>query len=74
MSSKGPQSNTCKSDGTYTEWDIRNAKIIPVPADGLCMYHCVHAAEGPDWMKNRHISGMSLDKYREKETSNGHRP
>ena len=67
MSSKGPQSKICKSDGTYTEWDIRNAKIIPVPADGLCMYHCVHAAEDLDWMKNRHISGMSLDKYREKE-------
>ena len=67
MSFKGPQSKTCKSDGPYTEWDIRNAKIIPVPADGLCMYHCVHAAEDPDWMKKRNISGMSLDKYREKE-------
>ena len=26
------------------EWDISSAKIIPVPADGLCMYYCVHAA------------------------------
>ena len=40
-----------------SEWDISSAKIIPVPADGLCMYHCVHAAGDPDWMKNRHPSG-----------------
>ena len=47
--------------------NIYRARIIPVPADGLCMYHCVHAAEDPDWMKNRHISGMSLEKYTEIE-------
>ena len=47
-------------------WDIRNAKIIPVPPDGLCMYHCVHAAGDPDWMKNRHSSGTSYDKQRER--------
>ena len=46
--------------------DIRNAKIIPVPPDGLCMYHCVHAAGDPDWMKNRHSSGTSYDKQRER--------
>ena len=50
-----------------TEWDIHNAKIIAVPADGLCMYHCVHAAKDPDLMKNRNKSGTSLDDHREKE-------
>ena len=55
------------------EWDIHSAKIILVPADGLCMYHCVHAAKDPDWMKNRNMSGMSRDNHREKKTSKKHR-
>ena len=28
-------------DAANSEWDLNNTKIIPVPADGLCMYHCV---------------------------------
>ena len=66
-SSKTPQTKSSTPDATNTEWDICNAKIIQVPADGLCMYHCVNAASYPDWMTNRNISGMSLDKHREKE-------
>ena len=31
------------------------------------MYHCVHAARDINWMKDRHASGTSLDKYKEKE-------
>ena len=42
-------------------------KIIPVPADGLCMYHCVHAARDINWMKNRHGSDIALDWHRRKE-------
>ena len=53
-------------EATNNEWDIRSAKIITVPADGLCMYHCVHAAGDPEWMRNRHTSGTSLDKQRER--------
>ena len=49
------------------EWDIHSAKIIKVPADGLCMYHCVHAAKDLDRIKNRDISGISLDNRSEKE-------
>ena len=49
------------------DWDIHSAKIIQVPADGLCMHHCVHAANELEWMKNRNKSGMSLDDRREKE-------
>ena len=54
------------ADAANREWDLSNTKIIPVPADGLCMYHCVHAAGDPDWMENRHPSGTSLDWQRER--------
>ena len=48
---------------TITEWDIHSAKIIPVPADGLCMYHCVHAAKDPDYVKNPNKYTRSLDDH-----------
>ena len=34
---------------------ISSAQIIPIPADGLCMYHCVQAGKDIDWMKHRNI-------------------
>ena len=39
-----------------------NTKIIPVPPDGLCMYHCVYAAGDSYWM---HLDGTSTDKQRQ---------
>ena len=66
MEAKQPQTISDTPEATNSEWDIRSAKIIPVPADGLCMYHCVYAAGGPDWMRNRHASGTSLDRQRER--------
>ena len=48
------------------EWDIYRARIIPVPADGLCMYHCVHAANDPNWVEHRHECGMATYTEREK--------
>ena len=48
------------------EWNVYNAKNIPVPGDGLFMYHFVHAANDPDWMKYRHECGMAIHSEREK--------
>ena len=48
------------------EWNIHNAKSTPVPAAGLCMYHCVHAAKDLDWMKHRHECCMVKRSDREK--------
>ena len=66
MEVKQPHMISDTREAINSEWDIRGAKIITVPADGLCMYHCVYAAGDPDWMRNRHTSGTSLDKQRER--------
>ena len=32
--------------------------VVPVPADGLCLSHCVVASRNiEDWMENRNIRG-----------------
>ena len=54
-------------ESTADQKEPHTEQIIPVPADGLCMYYCVHAARDINWMKNRHASGTSPDKYNEKE-------
>ena len=58
-----PQVEHHTLEPTVDQNELHTENIIPVPADGLCMYHCVHAARDIDWMKNRHTSGTSLDKY-----------
>ena len=62
-----PQVEQYTLEPTVDKMDVHTGKIITVPADGLCMYHCVHAARDIDWMKKRHTSGTSLDKYKERE-------
>ena len=42
------------------QWNSYEARIIAVPADGLCMYHCVHVAQDPHWMRHRNESGMAF--------------
>ena len=48
MKTKQPQMISDTPEAINSEWDIRSAKIIPVPADGLFRYHCAYAAGDPD--------------------------
>ena len=78
----GEEENTeVSQDKQYTleptddKRDIHNAKIIPVPSDGLCMHHCVHAAKYLDWMKNRNIYvAFPSTTAQKKKTQREHRP
>ena len=53
MEAKQPQMISDTPEAINSEWDIRSAKIIPVPADGLCMYHCVYAGPRLDEKSTR---------------------
>ena len=54
------------TEDAKNEWDKRNEKNIPVPAGGLCMYHCASTAGDPEWMRDRHPSDTSYDRHRER--------
>ena len=48
------------------EWNLYEAMISFVPADVLCMCHCVNAAKDVTWMKTRHRNGMAVHTSRDK--------
>ena len=40
--------------------------LVPIPADGLCFYHCVNAARDPlAWMRGRNEQGWVSDRPRQ---------